>query len=167
MKPFACAKCENTFRYKKGVVRHLKSHDATKVYECPRCGKLFKRIDVLAKHVKIHYEGKYVCPTCEKGFHRRGVLNKHQKIHNEVGEEEHMEVDGECEEFFEEAALRGTLKKFILKAATEKDPVVFIGGNKAKITDRLQQMLKRGGIKWFLSVQVAFKKEEKTAEPVF
>ena len=129
---------------------------------------LNERIDVMTKHMKTHDELKHSCTICMKSFARKDVLNRHMKIHYEQVETP-MEVDKDqnCEEFFEEAALRGTLQKFILKAGKEKDPMVLLGNHKDKVIDQLRKELHKGGIKWFVSVQVQFKKEGKTAEPVF
>ena len=88
------------------------------------------------------------------------------KVHNQPAAEP-MEVDHNCEEFFEEAALRGSLKKLKLEARNEKDPMVVIGKHKDKVINRLQAEVRNGGKKWFMSVQVSFKREDKTAQPVF
>ena len=167
MNPFDCTKCKKTFKYKKNLVRHLKAH-ADESYQCPICRNQFKRKDVMVKHMKTHDELKHSCTICKKSFARKDVLDRHMKIHDKQVETP-MEVDKDqnCEEFFEEAALRGTLKKFILKAVKEKDPMVLLGNHKDKVIDRLRKELHKGGIKWFVSVQVQFKKEGKTAEPVF
>ena len=80
-----------------------------------------------------------------------------------------MEADQDqnCEDFFDEAAVRETLKRFVLKAGKEKDPLLLLSDHKVKVTDQLRKELQKGGTEWYLSVQVQFKKEGKTAEPVF
>ena len=40
---------------------------------------------------------------------------------------------------FEEAALRGSLEKFVVKAGKEKDPMVFLRKNRGKLEDRLNK----------------------------
>ena len=90
-------------------------------------------------------------------------------MHQEVRTGRGMDVDTpeECIEFFEVAALKGILKKFVFNAGNERDPMVLLGNRKDNVVDRLRKELEKGSVKWFLSVQVCFKREDKTAEPVF
>jgi len=48
------------------------------VWRCPFCGKKYKILSGLVKHMlKTHYEffNKLKCPLCNKEFPRRGLLN--------------------------------------------------------------------------------------------
>lgn len=54
-KPFSCHKCNRTFNSKYNVIRHLKQYHADKrMFKCNVCGRDYKWIDSLHKHMKIH-----------------------------------------------------------------------------------------------------------------
>ncbi len=54
-KPFSCHKCSRTFNSKYNVVRHLKQYHAEKrMFKCGVCGRDYKWVDSLHKHMKIH-----------------------------------------------------------------------------------------------------------------
>ncbi|KAM0747791.1 hypothetical protein T439DRAFT_271565, partial [Meredithblackwellia eburnea MCA 4105] len=51
-----------------------------KTYVCPlfSCGRLFKRLEHLKRHVRIHTsERPFKCPTCTKTFARSDNLAAH------------------------------------------------------------------------------------------
>ena len=50
-----------------------------KVYECPTCGKTFKRRSYLQLHEKIHGEKSYKCSICDKTFRQPAGLWIHKK----------------------------------------------------------------------------------------
>ena len=55
IKPFSCHKCERTFNSKYNVIRHLKQYHADRrQFKCNICGRDYKWIDSLHKHMKIH-----------------------------------------------------------------------------------------------------------------
>ena len=91
--------------------------------------------------MKTDEEIKHSCSTCGKNFSRKDVLKTHQKMHQEVRKRGRMDVDPpeECKEFFEVAALKGILKKFVFNAGKEKDPMVLLGNRKDKVVDRLRK----------------------------
>ncbi len=55
IKPFSCPKCERKFNSKYNVIRHLKQYHADRrQFKCSICGRDYKWIDSLHKHMKIH-----------------------------------------------------------------------------------------------------------------
>lgn len=54
-KPFSCHKCQRTFNSKYNVIRHLKQYHADKrMFKCNICGRDYKWVDSLHKHMKLH-----------------------------------------------------------------------------------------------------------------
>lgn len=55
-----------------------------KSHSCPipSCGRLFKRLEHLKRHVRTHtQERPYVCPYCSKAFSRSDNLAQHRRTH--------------------------------------------------------------------------------------
>ncbi|EFQ27157.1 STE like transcription factor [Colletotrichum graminicola] len=97
-----------------GVVRRARSATVMelgpypqKSHSCPipTCGRLFKRLEHLKRHVRTHtQERPYICPYCSKAFSRSDNLAQHKRTHDrgENGEttlnfsgEEEEEYSGE------------------------------------------------------------------------
>ncbi|RKF64516.1 Transcription factor steA [Erysiphe neolycopersici] len=58
-----------------------------KSHSCPipTCGRLFKRLEHLKRHVRTHTQEKpYVCPHCNKAFSRSDNLAQHKRTHDRV-----------------------------------------------------------------------------------
>lgn len=74
-----------------GVFRRARSATATemapypqKSHSCPipMCGRLFKRLEHLKRHVRTHtQERPYVCQLCNKAFSRSDNLAQHRRTH--------------------------------------------------------------------------------------
>ncbi|GAB7357387.1 hypothetical protein MBLNU459_g8326t1 [Dothideomycetes sp. NU459] len=57
----------------------------TKQHSCPipMCGRLFKRLEHLKRHVRTHTsERPYSCPLCNKAFSRSDNLAQHRRTHD-------------------------------------------------------------------------------------
>ncbi|KAF7719580.1 Sexual development transcription factor SteA-like protein [Penicillium ucsense] len=75
-----------------------------KSHSCPipSCGRLFKRLEHLKRHVRTHtQERPYPCPYCSKAFSRSDNLAQHRRIHEAqqdgqapMGNEDDLENDG-------------------------------------------------------------------------
>jgi transcription factor STE12 len=99
-----------------GVVRRARSATMMelgpypqKSHSCPipTCGRLFKRLEHLKRHVRTHtQERPYICPHCNKAFSRSDNLAQHRRTHDRgdgsdgaygsySGEEEEYEGEGE------------------------------------------------------------------------
>ncbi|KAI9681797.1 MAG: homeodomain transcription factor ste12 [Trizodia sp. TS-e1964] len=78
-----------------GVIRRARSATVTelggpypqKSHSCPipSCGRLFKRLEHLKRHVRTHtQERPYICPHCNKAFSRSDNLAQHRRTHERV-----------------------------------------------------------------------------------
>ena len=55
VKPYSCELCARRFNSKYNVVRHLKQYHADRrMFKCNVCGRDYKWIDSLNKHMKLH-----------------------------------------------------------------------------------------------------------------
>ncbi|CEL09966.1 Putative Sexual development transcription factor SteA [Aspergillus calidoustus] len=78
-------------RFSTGPVRRARSATMMelgpypqKSHSCPipSCGRLFKRLEHLKRHVRTHtQERPYPCPYCNKAFSRSDNLAQHRRIH--------------------------------------------------------------------------------------
>lgn len=73
-----------------------------KSHSCPipTCGRLFKRLEHLKRHVRTHtQERPYICPYCSKAFSRSDNLAQHKRTHDRSeGGENSFPLSGEEEE---------------------------------------------------------------------
>ncbi|KAI1082249.1 Ste12-like transcription factor [Whalleya microplaca] len=73
-----------------------------KSHSCPipTCGRLFKRLEHLKRHVRTHtQERPYICPYCSKAFSRSDNLAQHKRTHDRGdGAEGGLPLSGEDEE---------------------------------------------------------------------
>lgn len=79
---------------------------AQKSHSCPipTCGRLFKRLEHLKRHVRTHtQERPYVCQYCGKAFSRSDNLAQHRRTHerSEDGTELYPSFNEEDEEEYE------------------------------------------------------------------
>ena len=76
---FECEICHKVLNRIDNYKRHLKTHDATREYKCPTCGKEFYRRDDLKTHVQRTHEGlrDYPCPYCKHQSGNTSDLYKH------------------------------------------------------------------------------------------
>lgn len=111
-----------TFSGPNGVVRRARSATAMelgpyphKSHSCPipTCGRLFKRLEHLKRHVRTHTQEKpYICPHCSKAFSRSDNLAQHKRTHSrEDGGEGSFNLSGEEEEEFSGEDQLGSLEE--------------------------------------------------------
>ncbi|KAH6998633.1 STE12-like protein [Ilyonectria sp. MPI-CAGE-AT-0026] len=105
-----------------GVVRRARSATVMEVgpypqksHSCPipTCGRLFKRLEHLKRHVRTHtQERPYICPHCSKAFSRSDNLAQHKRTHGrEDGGEGPFNLSGEDEEEFSGEDQLGSLEE--------------------------------------------------------
>ncbi|KAJ4268598.1 Transcription factor mst12 [Fusarium torreyae] len=94
-----------------GAVRRARSATVMEVgpypqksHSCPipTCGRLFKRLEHLKRHVRTHtQERPYICPHCSKAFSRSDNLAQHKRTHGrEDGTDGSLNLSGEEDEDF-------------------------------------------------------------------
>lgn len=82
---YQCRTCGHTFRLKKRLVAHLKSHTG---FLCDVCGKaLTSRTSLQGHHLTHTGEKPVVCDVCGKAFVKCGALRIHMLTH--TGERPH------------------------------------------------------------------------------
>ncbi|KAH7272691.1 Transcription factor mst12 [Fusarium solani] len=105
-----------------GVVRRARSATVMEVgpypqksHSCPipTCGRLFKRLEHLKRHVRTHtQERPYICPHCSKAFSRSDNLAQHKRTHGrEDGTEGPLNLSGEEDEDFSGEDHLGSLEE--------------------------------------------------------
>ncbi|PHH67891.1 hypothetical protein CDD80_442 [Ophiocordyceps camponoti-rufipedis] len=118
-----------------GVVRRARSATVMelgpyphKSHSCPipTCGRLFKRLEHLKRHVRTHTQEKpYICPHCSKAFSRSDNLAQHKRTHSrEDGGESSMNMSAE-----EEEELSGEDHLGSLEEASPSSEVAYVPGS--------------------------------------
>ncbi|KAK8076565.1 STE like transcription factor [Apiospora phragmitis] len=86
-----------------------------KSHSCPipTCGRLFKRLEHLKRHVRTHtQERPYICPYCSKAFSRSDNLAQHKRTHDRgEGGEGSFNLSGEDEEEYSGEDQLGSLEE--------------------------------------------------------
>ncbi|KAI1772440.1 Ste12-like transcription factor [Hypoxylon cercidicola] len=86
-----------------------------KSHSCPipTCGRLFKRLEHLKRHVRTHtQERPYICPYCSKAFSRSDNLAQHKRTHDRgEGAENGLNLSGEDEEDYSGEDQLGALEE--------------------------------------------------------
>ncbi|KAF7656740.1 hypothetical protein LDENG_00037110 [Lucifuga dentata] len=76
-----CELCDRTFTSVNRLAAHKRVHEQG-TYECPECGKVFKKATSLQTHVRTHSGvARYLCVDCGHGFTTEMTLIMHRKSH--------------------------------------------------------------------------------------
>ncbi|XP_034092644.1 zinc finger protein 3-like isoform X3 [Gymnodraco acuticeps] len=77
-----CETCGKDFKYMSVLRRHMTIHTDEKPYSCQTCGRGFRESSSLMYHMRVHTnEKKYTCKTCEKKFRFNIDFESHMGIH--------------------------------------------------------------------------------------
>nr|CAD7573861.1 unnamed protein product [Timema californicum] len=75
-----CSECGKSFKQMGALRKHMAHHDL-KPYLCVLCGKYFRTEMNLSGHVLTHGQSNE-CPICRKCFKRKAYLQKHVLLHS-------------------------------------------------------------------------------------
>ena len=74
-----------SFKNKKTLAGHMKTHTSEKAFKCDQCDSEFTRKASLNRHIKAAHDGEFIqCELCPETFRYRNSLQDHIKAaHNE------------------------------------------------------------------------------------
>ena len=80
---FKCKICEKHVRCEKTLIEHFRIHTGEKPYTCHVCGRQFRLLSQLTRHVSDVHEHfrKHPCNICGRRFANRAALRDHTTIH--------------------------------------------------------------------------------------
>lgn len=84
-KSYCCSMCGKTFRVVLQLNKHMRTHTGERPFECELCLKRFARADKLSQHKRIHFGIKaYTCKICQKSYTQAHSLTMHLRTHVKI-----------------------------------------------------------------------------------
>ncbi|XP_076805764.1 uncharacterized protein LOC143449440 [Clavelina lepadiformis] len=81
-KHFSCNFCDRSFKYKRNLKDHLRTHTGERRYQCDVCHKSFIQNGNFRTHMRTHTgERTYKCDVCHKSFSDSRNLKTHMRTH--------------------------------------------------------------------------------------
>ena len=101
--PYEDQMCNTDFNVKGDLVRHTKTHDTKRSFQCDECGHKCVSPSSLKKHKGTHTgERPFKCDECDKTFTQKGNLTEHKRTHT-------GEYPFQCDECEKKFAQKGRL----------------------------------------------------------
>ena len=86
---YPCQECGATFKNKKTLTGHIKTHSSQKAFKYDQCDSGFTRRASLNRHVRAAHAGQVIkCPECPAVFSYRSTLEDHKKAAHNAGKRE-------------------------------------------------------------------------------
>ena len=94
----ACGFCDEKFAYQSSLDLHSAVHNQTFPFKCEKCGKSFRRADILKRHSATHDSDKgkrFKCVECGKMYSQTFVLKRHMRsVHSNEHDGQTCEICG-------------------------------------------------------------------------
>ncbi|KAK3108225.1 hypothetical protein FSP39_003551 [Pinctada imbricata] len=165
---FECILCGKSFTRRFALDRHIRTIHGGESSKCKFCGQNFSRKDSYLRHIKSHHQ-QGGGPVGEVIENKTNENINEEKSQTEDPSSENDEVD--C--FTEEEAINGNLRKYTMEGKGKSifDPLSYLKSKEDEIRSVLRREVLRKNIKYYLTMQVRFKKQKgdaiETTEPHF
>ncbi|KAK3101531.1 hypothetical protein FSP39_004239 [Pinctada imbricata] len=165
---FECTLCDKNFTRRFALDRHIRTIHGGESSKCGFCGQNFNRKDNYLRHLKSnHQQGGG--PVEEVNDNKTNGTVDVEKQADDPSSENDKDLD--C--ITEEDAINGNLRKYSIEGKGKFifDPLSYLKSKEDEIRSILRREVLRKHIKYYLTMQVRFKKQKgdaiETTEPYF
>jgi len=82
-RPHVCEECAKSFKVKRHLLSHKKTHTGEKSFQCRHCEKWFAKEWTRTQHERLHLGLKlYKCEVCDQRFSQKTSLDCHLRTHH-------------------------------------------------------------------------------------
>ena len=100
---FQCDECGHKCVSPSSLKRHKRTHTGERPFKCDECGRGFNNVSDLTRHKMTHTgERPFKCDECDKTFNQKGNLTEHKRTHT-------GEYPFQCDECEKKFAQKGRL----------------------------------------------------------